>query len=127
MLNGIGLAWPTDTLHWSLASHLLVLISGDGHELGFAKYVCAEAVVSLLESDGLLVVGLDDVDSRLVLVHGVEDELETKEWKRSHDDFTTESNQFPNATCISTHTYITGRERNRTTMHALKHRTTLQT
>ena len=41
----------------------------------------AEAVVSFLESDGLLVVGLDDVDSGLVLVHGVEDELETKSGK----------------------------------------------
>ena len=80
MLNGIGLTWPRHTLQPSL-SHLLVLISSDSHELSFTKYVRAEAVVSLLQSDGLLVVRLDNVDSRLVLVHGVEDELETKSGK----------------------------------------------
>ena len=45
------------------------------------KYVRAEAVVSLLQSDGLLVVRLDNVDSGLVLVHGVEDELKTNSGK----------------------------------------------
>ena len=40
--------------------------------------MCAEAVVSFLQSDGFLIVCLDDVNSWLILVHGVENELETK-------------------------------------------------
>ena len=81
----------------------------------------AEAVVSLLQSDGLLVVRLDDMDSGLVLVHGVEDELETK----SEKDRTMISQQSQiDSQMLSTHTYITARERNRTTTRALERRTT---
>lgn len=49
-------------------TYLLVLVGGDGDELGLLEHVRAEGGVGKLED----VVGSHQVEPRLVLVHGVQ-------------------------------------------------------
>ena len=58
-----------------MSAHLLVLIGGDGDELGLLEDVRSERGVGQLDD----VVGSDEVKSRLVLVHRVEDGLQREE------------------------------------------------
>ena len=56
----------------TLITHLLVLVGGDGDELGLLEDVRPERGVGQLDD----VVGSDEVKSRLVLVHRVQDGLQ---------------------------------------------------
>lgn len=60
-----GAAWP----------YLIVLVGGDGDEVGLGEHVGAEGAVGQLED----VVGPDYVEPGLVLVHGVQDGLGGRE------------------------------------------------
>ena len=62
----------------TLITHLLVLVGGDGDELGLLEDVRPECGVGQLDD----VVGSDEVKSRLVLVHRVQDGLQSK--NRAH-------------------------------------------
>ena len=61
------------TLH--SPAHLLVLIGGDANELGLLEDVRPERGVGQLDD----VIGSDEVKSRLVLVHRVQDGLQKEE------------------------------------------------
>lgn len=63
-------------LLWSSAavgSYLVILVGRDRNEGGLGENVRAEGRVFGAES--VVLVGLDDVDPRLILVHGVQDDL----------------------------------------------------
>lgn len=51
--------------------YLVVLVGGDGDEVGLGEHVGAEGAVGQLED----VVGPHDVEAGLVFVHGVQDDL----------------------------------------------------
>lgn len=53
--------------------YLMVLVGGDGDEGCLMKHV--SAVGCVLRPKGVVLVGLDDVEPRLVLVHRVQDDL----------------------------------------------------
>lgn len=55
--------------------YLVILVGGDGDEVGLGEHVGAEGAVGQLED----VVGPDYVEPGLVLVHGVEDGLGGRE------------------------------------------------
>ena len=55
------------------AAHLVILIRGHRHEVGLREHVGPERGVGELQD----VVGPHDVEPGLVLVHGVQDSLET--------------------------------------------------
>lgn len=52
-------------------AHLVVLVGSDRDEVGLGEHVGAEGAVGQLQD----VVGSNDVEARLVLVHGVQDGL----------------------------------------------------
>ena len=60
--------------------YLVVLVGSDGDEVGLGEHVGAEGAVGQLED----VVGPDDVEPGLVLVHGVQDGLGGRE-STAHD------------------------------------------
>ena len=55
-------------------THLLILVSSDCYELCLLKDVGAEGALSLLKCHGG-VIGLHDMDSWLILVHRIQDQL----------------------------------------------------
>lgn len=64
-------------------THLLVLICCHCHELSLGEEVSAEPVANLLVyGEGLVCLGLDDVDPWLILVHGVKNKLEAERRER---------------------------------------------
>lgn len=69
--------WPLMPVgqHQPSPTHQLVLISSDGSEDGLDEDKGAELLRLEVEQRGGVVLLLDDVDPRLVLVHGVEDNL----------------------------------------------------
>lgn len=59
------------------ATHQLVLIGRDGGEDGLHEHEGAELLGLEVEQRGRVVLLLDDVDPGLVLVHGVQDDLQS--------------------------------------------------
>lgn len=55
----------------SRPAHLVILVGSDSNEVGLWEDVGAEGAVGELQD----VVGSDDVEARLVFVHGVQDGL----------------------------------------------------
>ena len=68
--------------HWSI-THQLVLIGRDGGEDGLDEDEGAELLGLEVEQRGGVLLLLDDVDPRLVLVHGVEDDLQEDKQSRN--------------------------------------------
>lgn len=68
---------------WSI-SHQLVLIGRDGGEDRLDEDEGAELLGLEVEQRGRVVLLLDDVDPRLVLVHGVQDDLQTTNTVSKH-------------------------------------------
>lgn len=64
--------------HRPPVTHQLVLIGRDGGEDGLGEDEGAELLRLEVEQRGGVVFLLDDVNARLVLVHGVEDDLVDK-------------------------------------------------
>lgn len=60
-------------LHCGLWLYLVVLVGGHGDEGGLWEHMGAEGCVFGAKS--IVLIGLDDVQPRLVLMHGVEDDL----------------------------------------------------
>lgn len=63
-----------------MTSYLVILIRSHRDEGRLVEHV--SAVGSVLGSKGVVFVGLDDVKSGLVLVHGVQDDLGTRRGHR---------------------------------------------
>lgn len=64
---------------YSTGGYLLVLIGCNSHELCLWEYVSAEAItLPLLQCQRLFIVGFYYVYSRLIFMHGVQNDLEKK-------------------------------------------------
>lgn len=82
---GVGCCWP----------YLVVLVGGDGDEVGLGEHVGAEGAVGQLED----VVGPHDVEAGLVFVHGVQNGL----WWRGERELSLCSAPPPSPPCKTLH------------------------
>lgn len=60
-------------VQWGLGLYLVVLVGGHGDEGGLWEHMGAEGCV--FGAKGIVLVGLNNVQPWLVLVHGIEDDL----------------------------------------------------